>query len=102
MGNMNEVLTRGMLKEALTEAFASFEERLVGKFGLIDERFERIDERFERIDQRFESIEGKLGNLEARMELGFFELNERLDAEQAFTSDMWDDFSTRLAALEAK
>ena len=49
-----------------------------------------------------ERLDGRIGNLEARVELGFSDLNERLDAEQAFTSDMWDDFSIRLAALEAK
>ncbi len=74
MENMNELVTRGMLKETLTEAFAEFEKRLAVRFD----------------------------NLEARMELGFSELNDRLDAEQAFTSDMWDDFSSRLASLEAK
>jgi hypothetical protein len=63
------------------EAFEVFEERLV---------------------VRFEVIENRLGNLEARMELGFSDLNDRLDAEQRFTSDMWADFSTRLAVLEAK
>ncbi|MEK7579138.1 MAG: hypothetical protein AAB460_01215 [Patescibacteria group bacterium] len=71
---MNELVTRGMLRETFVETFAEFEKRLAVRFD----------------------------NLEARMELGFSELNERLDAEQAFTSDMWDDFSTRLAAFETK
>jgi hypothetical protein len=84
MTNMDDAVTKGFLKEAL----AAFEERLAGRFANIDEKFEAIDARF--------------ANLEARMELGFSELNERLDAEQVFTSDMWDDFSSRLAVLEAK
>lgn len=81
MTNMDDVVTKEFLKDTLTEAFAAFEERLA---------------------VRFEAIENRLGNLDARVEIGFSELDERLDAEQRFTSDMWDDFAHRLAALEAK
>lgn len=75
------MITQEFLAHALKEAFNTFEERL---------------------STRFEGIEDRLGNLETRVELGFADLVERLDAEQVFTSDMWDDFSTRLAVLEAK
>ncbi len=70
MSNMDDVVTKGFLKEVI-EAFE------------------------QRLDRRF-------ANLEAKMEVGFSDLNDRLDSEQAFTSDMWDDFSSRLAVLEAK
>ncbi len=96
MKNMNEVVTRGVLKETLTEALG------VTKQELMLVMRETLTEFEKRIAGRFDSIENRLGSLESRVELGFFELNERLDAEQAFTSDMWDDFSTRLALLEAK
>ncbi len=82
------MITQEFLAHALKEAFDAFEERL--------------SVRFEGIDGRFEGIETRLANLEARVELGFTDLVERLDAEQVFTSDMWDEFSTRLAVLEAK
>ncbi|HXK39424.1 MAG TPA: hypothetical protein VJ837_01160 [Candidatus Paceibacterota bacterium] len=72
------MVTKELLKETLAEAFAAFEERLMAR------------------------LEPRFANLEARMELGFSELNDRLDAEQTFTSDMWDDFSSRLALLEVK
>lgn len=78
MINMDDVVTKGFLKAALLEAFEAFEERLMAR------------------------LEPRIASLEARVELGFSELDERLDAEQRFTSDMWDDFSLRLAALEAK
>ncbi len=89
------MITQEFLAHALKEAFDAFEERL-------SVRFEGIDERFESIEARLAGVEDRLGSLETRVELGFADLVERLDAEQVFTSDMWDEFSTRLAVLEAK
>lgn len=97
-----DMVTKEILVEVLAEALSAFEERLEERFTAIDKRFEGIDRRFDGIETRLASVEDRLGSLESRIELGFSELNDRLDAEQAFTSDMWDDFSLRLAALEVK
>ncbi len=76
---------------------------------MVAEGFKGVAKRLEDLDrkqhERFTDIESRLGRLEnrfGRIEDKLTELVEKLDAEQAFTSDLRDNLEPRVAALEAK
>lgn len=107
-----ELVTKDFLKETLSHEFEKFSTILVTEFGRMDDRFERVEVRLDRVENRLDNVENRLGAVEeglssvsfrlGKVENNLLELTETLEAEMAFTSDLYDDHEKRIGVLEKR
>ena len=92
-------------KKFFTAEFEKLAASIAREFNRIGTRLDGIEGRLAAVEQRLASLEERATRLENRLgvvEGQLFELNERLESQMSFTSDVRDELSDRVAALEAK
>lgn len=73
-------------------------EAIEGRLSSVEHRLATLEERQTRTEERLTSVENRLGRVEGEL----FELNERLEGQMSFSSDVRDELTKRVVALEAK
>ena len=71
----------------------SFEERVMARFDVMDERFVWMENRFDRIESRFEGLENRVNGMEKRFDARFDSVEdrlERLESRAYDTKPIWE------------
>jgi hypothetical protein len=92
-----EYVTKGFLREFMTDFKNDLLEILEIKFKTIDDRFDVIDTRFKAVNERFDGVDARLDGMEKKID----ESHNRIDRLISQNAMEYHKVDVRLASLGA-
>ena len=80
-----------------------FQELVIGKFEVMDEKFNNIDEKFDKIDEKFNNIDKKFDKIDEKfdsIDIRFDKLDRRIDDLDNRQCNLECDFKVMLKMME--
>ena len=88
-------ITMDELAGMVQRGFVALENKMDGKFEIVDKKFDQIDKKFDQIDKKFDQIDGRLDQIDRRLD----QIDGRLDQAEEKLRNSLDNLDQILKSL---